>query len=242
MTAPEAKLLPLRVSVKAGPPAVAESGLNDVMAGGGLMVNETPLEIAPPDITVTVAAPWPAMSDAGIEAVSWVALTNVVLRAAEFHWTTELDENPLPFTVKVNAGPPAGAEVGLIEVVKGGGSIVNDTPLDVTPPDTTVTVGLPWPVMKLPVTTAVSLVALTKVVVRAELFHWTTAPDAKPLPLTVRVNAGPPAVAELGLSDAMTGGGLMVNDAPLEVAPPDVTVIAALSWLAMRAAGTAAVS
>ena len=48
--------------------------------------------------------------------------------------------------------------------------------------------------------------AESKVVVRGEPFHLTVAPLTKLLPLTVNVNAGPPAVAELGLKVVSVGG------------------------------------
>jgi hypothetical protein len=41
----------------------------------------------------------------------------------------------------------------------------------------------------------------TKVVVSAVLFHWTIAPERKPVPFTVRMKAGPPAVAARGLAE-----------------------------------------
>ena len=74
-------------------------------------------------------------------------------------------------------------------------------------------------------------------------FHVTWSPLVKPVPLTVRVNAGVPATAELGDRLVMVAGGLMVNvTAGGEVCPTVVTVTAALPADAIRAAGTAAVS
>jgi hypothetical protein len=81
-TDPEMKLVPLTVSVKAEPPAVAELGLRLVVVGTGLsgtlIVKLCALEVPPPGVglkTVTLAVPAEAMSEARIEAVSWVALT-----------------------------------------------------------------------------------------------------------------------------------------------------------------------
>lgn len=48
----------------------------------------------------------------------------------------------------------------------------------------------------------------TKVVVRALPFHWTVEEEMKLEPMTVRVNAEPPAVAEVGLRDEREGAGL----------------------------------
>src|SRR5580704_12362698 len=57
------------------------------------------------------------MSEAGIEANSCVALTNVVSRALPFTFTTALGANPPPFTVNVNAGPPVATTEGEIDVI-----------------------------------------------------------------------------------------------------------------------------
>ena len=62
--------------------------------------------------TVTEAVPAAAMSLAGIWAVSWVALTKAVVRAAPFHCTPEPLTKLLPVTVSVKAAPPATALLG----------------------------------------------------------------------------------------------------------------------------------
>src|SRR5688572_2599138 len=71
------------------------------------------------------------------------------------------------------------------------------------------------------------------VVVLAEPFQFTTAPAIKPVPATVSVKLGPPAVVELGLRELMTGGsggGLpaasslpMSNPAPAGRALPSIS-------------------
>ena len=73
-------------------------------------------------------------------------------------------------------------------------------------------------------TVAVNWAALTNVVASPLPFHCTAAPDTKPLPETVSVNAAPPTVAEDGLRLEMVGPAMIVNVAALEVAPPEVTV------------------
>ena len=98
---------------------------------------------------------------------------------------------------------------------------------------------------KLAVTAAVSCVALTKVVVSAVLPKLTTAPDAKALPVTVRVNAGSPAVADVLLRLPIAGGGagLIVNVNAKEVLLPGFTAItAAVPACARSEAGTSAVT
>jgi len=68
---------------------------------------------------------------------------------------------------------------------------------------------------------AVSCVLLTYVVARFEPFHRTTEPLTKFVPLTVSVKAGPPGVAEGGLSPVMAGLG--------GEAPSSVTTLTELS-------------
>ena len=93
---------------------------------------------------------------------------------------------------------------------------------------------------------AVSWVALTKVVVRLLPFHCTTDAGIKPLPVTVRVNAGPPCGALLGARVESTGMGLtavIVKDRALEVPPPGAgvnTVTWAVPGLARSVAGIVA--
>jgi hypothetical protein len=76
-------------------------------------------EAVPPGtgvVTEIASDPAVAMSEAGIDAKSCVALTNVVNRELPFTFTTALGANPPPFTVKVNAGPPVATTEGEMEV------------------------------------------------------------------------------------------------------------------------------
>ena len=115
---------------------------------------------------------------------------------------------------------------------------------------------LPIFAIRVPGTVAVNCVPLTKLVTSGEPFHCTAGPavkippDArKLLPKTVKVNAGPPAIAAPGLSDVITGPlpptvtGLILNVSALEaVLPGFTTVMLALPVFAIRLPGTAAVS
>src|SRR5205823_5334410 len=139
--------------------------------------------------TVTAAVPAVAMSAAGTVAVTFVLSTNVVVRLAPFHFTTLLCTKLVPFTVRVNCGPPAVALLGESDVVVGTGLLtVKLTALDVPPPGggfITVTGTTPALAMSAAVIAAVSVVLLTKVVVRAEPFHCTTEVFTKFVPFTV---------------------------------------------------------
>src|SRR2546422_609204 len=71
--------------------------------------------------TVTVELPALEMSLAGIEAVSWLALMNAVARFAPFQRTTDPETKLLPLTVRLNAAPPATADMGLRLLMLGTG-------------------------------------------------------------------------------------------------------------------------
>src|SRR5512139_1276250 len=110
-TAPETKLLPLTVRVKAPPPAVAELGDRVLIAGTGLLIVKVRApEVPPPGAglkTVTLAVPAVAMSVVVIEAVSWVEEPKVVVRSPPFHRTTDPETKFVPLTVRVKTEPPA---------------------------------------------------------------------------------------------------------------------------------------
>ena len=250
-TEPLTKLLPFTVSVKAAPPAAALLGATVVNVGveAPVIVKVRALEIAPPGFcTVTEAVPAAAMSAAGIAAVSWVALTKVVVRFAPFQRTTEPLTKLLPFTVSVKAAPPAAALLGATVVNVGVEApvIVKVRALEIAPPGfCTVTEAVPAAAMSAAGIAAVSWVALTKVVVRFAPFQRTTEPLTKLLPFTVSVKAAPPAAALLGETVVNVGveAPVIVKVRALEIAPPGFcTVTEAVPAAAMSVAGIAAVS
>jgi hypothetical protein len=90
--------------------------------------------------------------------------------------------------------------------------IVKVWALEVPPPGvafTTVTAAVPPDAMSAAVIAAVTWVGETYVVVRPDPFQFTVEPETKPVPLTVSVNAVPPAVAEAGLRLVVVGTGLL---------------------------------
>lgn len=176
---PATKLLPLTVSVNAGPPAFAVAGLRLVVVGTGLLiVNVRELEVPPPGAglnTVTEAVPAMAMSAAVIAAVNRVEETKVVVRSAPFHRITDPATKLLPLTVRTKSVPPAVVDVGLkLEFVGTGLLIVRVRALEVPPPGAgvdTVTGIVPVTAISAAVIAAVNRVAETYVVVRAVPFH-----------------------------------------------------------------------
>jgi len=149
------KPLPVSVIVNPGEPALMLLGDIEVRFGCGfdaLIVNISVFEnvpagapcvripLAPPPAgnglnTTTDALPTLAMSAAVIAAVNCVALTNVVVRLLPFHCTTALFSKLLPFTVRVNAAPPAIAEFGTsVDSAATGVVTLKKNVFDVPPP------------------------------------------------------------------------------------------------------------
>src|SRR4026207_778739 len=128
-------------------------------------------------------------------------------------------------------------------MIEGVSSIGNVTAFDVPPHGlTTVIEAVPGLAMREADTVAVSCVEETNVVVSVAPFQFTIEAETKFNPLTVNVNCGSPAAAQIGLSELMVGTAAIVNVTALEVAPHPPTVIEAVPGVAMSAAGTVAVS
>ena len=145
-------MVPFTVNVNAPDPALAELGESELIVGTGfdaLIVNVSAFEnvpegspcrraFAPPEFTglntTTDAVPTDAMSVAGTAAVNCDALTNVVTRFALFHCTTAVFRKLLPFTVNVNAGPPAIAEFGTSEESVATGVVISRIEMADWPP------------------------------------------------------------------------------------------------------------
>jgi hypothetical protein len=257
----ETKFVPVTVRVKAAPPAVALGGESEVAVGNGLlMVKVRALDVPPPGVgffTVTVAVPAVAMRLAGTEAVNFVPVTYVVRSTSvnlsnvpAVQRTVEAETKFVPVTVRVNAAPPAVALDGESEARVGAGLLmVNVRAPEVPPPGVgfiTVTDAVPGVAMSLADTEAVNFVPLTYFVFSPVPFHFTVDLETNFVPVTVRVNAAPPAVALEGESEVTAGNGfLMVNVRALDVPPPGVgfiTVIDAVPGVAMSLAGTEAVN
>ena len=113
----------------------------DALGTAGLTRKEALPDVPPPGaglIVVTPTVPAFAISLAEMEAVNWVLLMNLVVRLEPFHCTAETKLDP--FTVRVNAAPPAVALEGDIELIEGSALfevppavIVNVNALEVAP-------------------------------------------------------------------------------------------------------------
>jgi len=243
--APEIKFVPVTVSVNPAPPAVAELGLKLVMVGAaGLMVKAFAADVPPEVVTVTFTVPAVAIMAAVTGAVTVDVLLTVVASEVVPHFTVAPEIKFVPVTVSVNAAPPAVAVVGLKLVIVGAaGLIVNTFAAEVPPLVVTVTFTVPAVAIIAAVTGAVTVVVLLTVVASEVVPHFTVAPEIKFVPVTVNLNAAPPAVAELGLKLVIVGaGGLMVNTLAAEVPPEVVTVTFTVPAVAIMAAVTGAVT
>jgi hypothetical protein len=98
--------------------------------GGGGVEPPVTVKLRLPDVpppgdgvtTLTANEPTVARSEAESAARSWVALTNVVVRAAPFQRTTDEATKPLPFTVNVSPALPAVAVAGESVLATGTGA------------------------------------------------------------------------------------------------------------------------
>src|SRR5205823_2449251 len=186
---PATKFVPFTVNVNAAPPTGADVGLTLVVVGTGFgdveIVNVWAFEVPPPGAalnTVTDAVPAIARSVAGMDAVNCDAETNIVVRSAPFHRTTdEPAENGRPLRGDVNSAPPAGADAGVMLVVVGTElgdvEVVNGWAFEVPPPGAglnTVTDAVPAVTRSVAGMDAVSCDAETNIVVRSAPFHRTT--------------------------------------------------------------------
>ena len=178
-----------------------------------------------------------------------MAPTNVVVRAVPFQWTELPCTKFVPVRVRVKAAPPSMRDAGESEVRVGTGLSTTTGSVDDAPPPgagfATETVSVPANAMSLAVMAAVTCVALTKVVVRGEPFHWTVAPFTKPVPLAVKVNAAPPARVDAGDTEVRAGGTLSMAKVAGFDSLPAVglkTVTETLPATVRSLAGTTAVS
>ena len=154
-----------------------------------------------------------------------------------------------PVAVRVNCGPPAVVDVGLIDVRTGAPfTTVKVCAFEVPPPGATfvtVTASVPAARTSAAVIVAVRVELETKVVPRAEPFQFTTEPETKFVPKTVRVKDELPAVVDAGERLVVAGTGFrIVKVSEPEVPPPGAgvtTVTGTVPAVAISAAGTSTV-
>jgi hypothetical protein len=227
------KFVPVTVSVKFALPANVDIGEMEIVVGTGfaaaVIVNVCAFEVPPPGAaftTVTNAVPVALTSAARIVAVTSVEETNVVVRDEPFQSTTESFTKFVPLTVRVKLELPAAVDVGLSDVVVGAGfRMVNVSLFEVPPPGAgviTVTAAVPAVATSELRMVAVSVVLETNIVARGLPFQSTVDDEINPVPVSVSVKPGFPAIVEVGEIAERVGAGLaelkIVKVAELELA------------------------
>jgi hypothetical protein len=210
-----------------------------VIDGVSSIGNVSAFDVAPHGLTTVIeAVPGLAMRVADTVAVSCVEETNVVVRAAPFQFTIEVDTKFMPLTVNVNCGSPAAAQVGLRELIDGVALIVNVAAPDVAPHPPTVIEAVPGVAMRAAGTVAVSRVEETNVVTSGLPFQYTVSPWMKSLlgPFTVSVNCGPPAPVQVGLIELIVGAvPIVITRVAVAVLQAPAPLLAVMVTLVVRA-------
>ena len=142
-------------------------------------------------------------------AVTRVALTKLVVRAARFHSTVAPDTKLPPSAVRVKPAPPAVVDAGVSVASVGGAEppvTVNVRALVTELSGLRSVTGMaPAVAMSALEILALTPPALRNVVGRGAPFHSTVAPSRKSPPSTTSVKAGPPAAALDGLRAISVG-------------------------------------
>jgi hypothetical protein len=158
-----------------------------------------------------------------------VVASCVTLLPLSVHCKLEHGTKFVPVTVTVNAEVPAVAPAGesdaIVGTVSDAAEIVNVAGAELTPEFDTVIAAVPAEAISAAEIEAVSCVALTKAVARAEPFQSTTEPFTKFVPVTVSVN--PEGLHEGVVFDDVVEddsevivGARIENEIPLDVPPP----------------------
>jgi hypothetical protein len=147
--------------------------------------------------------------------VSWLLLVKVVGRSVPFQRTAEFATKFRPFSNKLKACSPSGAQEGLTKLSVGTGLgalvMVKVIALEVPPPGAglvTVTAGVPVEAMAAAGMAAVNCVELTNVVAGADPPKLTIEAAMKFVPLIVSMKAAEPATALFGEIVVIVGVGL----------------------------------
>ena len=215
----EVALKPVPVRVRSGAVVAAAAtlvGAIIVITGNGFTIEYAKTLDVPPFggagggaaglVTAMESVPAVARSAAVRFACTTVLFMKPVGRFVLFTLTTDCGAKLVPVRTNVTPNDPARTVVGEMEVIVGtllgAGVIVKVREVaDVPPPGVgvnTTTVAVPGLAIRLAGTLVVIWLVLRKVVTSAFPFHSTSEPGEKLLPVTVKVNAVPPACAVVG--------------------------------------------
>ena len=227
----EVALKPVPVKVRSGAvvaPAATLVGATVVITGNGFTIEYAKTLDVPPFggagggaaglVTAMDSEPAVATSATVRFTCRTVLFMKPVERFVLFTLTTDCGAKLVPVRTNVTPPDPARTVVGEIDVIVGtllgAGVIVKVREVaDVPPPGVevnTTTVAVPGLAIRLAGTLAVISLVLRKVVTSALPFHSTSEPGEKLLPVTVKVNAVPPACAVVGIMDLSDGFGKLI--------------------------------
>lgn len=200
------KFEPVIVTVVPAPP---DAGVNDVIVGAGINVNQVG-DVHVPPAAVTEMLPVVVL---GTTAVIEVALTTLKLVAATpVNLTADMDLKLVPVIVTV---APAAAEDGVNDVIVGPGMNVNHVGDMAVPP---VVVTEIFPVAAFDTTAVIDVALTTLKLVAATPANLTAVTFLKLVPVIVTVA---PAPAEVGVNDVIVGAGTNVNHVGDMAVPPE---------------------
>jgi len=154
---------------------------------------------------------------------------------------------PVPFTVRLNAAPPATVLAGTVEVTVGAGLLMAKLMEDEVPPPgvgvLTATEAVPALATSVAAIAAWSWFELTNVVLLTLPFHRTVEPLTNPFPFTVTVNAAPPDTALAGTTEVTVGAALLIAKLREdELPPPGAGVLTATEAVPALATSVAAIA
>ncbi len=202
------------VIVAALPGATAFGEIEVIAAVGLFTLNVVTAEPPPPGAGFTeviMPVELPARSAASRVALTSVALTKVVERAAPFQSITVVERNPEPVISNSVSAEPAMTLGGVILVIAGAGLFTGKLiAADVPPPGaglTTVNLATAPLARSLDGMVALRLVEEPKVVASGAPFHSTEELEIKPEPATVTGVSEEPAAVEEGVTLLAEGAG-----------------------------------
>jgi len=202
-------------------------------------------DVPPPGVglkTVMFSKAPVATSAAEIAACNWLEETKVVVRGLPLNWIVEELTKFVPFTVRVNAAPPATVELGFKDVIDGAGLLTLKTVEpeggDEPPPGAglmTVTLAAtPLTMSEAGTVTCSSLLEMKAAACLGDLdildrvlpLNCTLEAGTNPVPVMVKVKSGLPAATEFGLRLVTAGIGLLTVKVKPEEVPPDADGLA----------------
>src|SRR5438445_1717314 len=206
------KFVPVIVTAVAIGPLVGE---RLVRVGGTVTVNETPLLVSPPTVTMT----FPVVAPAGTGTTMLVADQLVGVAAVPLNVTVLLPCVAPKFVPVIVTAAATGALVGERLVRVGGTVTVNETPLLASPPTVTTTFPVVAPVgTGTTMLVADQLVGVAAVPLNVTVLLLCVAPKFVPAIVTAAATG-----ALVGERLVRVGGTVTVNETPLLASPPTVT-------------------